>query len=98
MSHGKKFAPGLWATRYGQLVRLYTVGGGGNWPIHGAVERFDQWWPQMWNAAGGVFPHFSQDRGGDLFCPWKEWLAMPEMDKNHVIECATTGYCVGGAA
>lgn len=43
-------------TRDGRDVRIYAVDGGGNKPIHGAVQQGEVWVQEKWSASGEWAP------------------------------------------
>lgn len=42
-------------TRDGKEVRLYAVGSGGNYPVHGAVREDGRWASACWTEQGNAF-------------------------------------------
>lgn len=39
-------------TRNGQEARIYCTDGGGNTPVHGAINKFGQWNVNFWSVEG----------------------------------------------
>ena len=49
-------------TRTGVDVRIYATDGGGEYPVHGAINYDGEWFPRHWTAEGVTFSDNEQSR------------------------------------